>query len=88
MTEKQDQPRISLDLPDESAAMRIAQQIADACGGTVTVVDVDGENIGETRPHPSVTRHAAMTIASLQKLADAMDAWFKKPDGRHDPDDP
>jgi hypothetical protein len=78
MKPEQNQQRFSFELPDEVAAMHFAQEIANACGGTVTVVDAMGEGVGRAMPQPCAARSGSATIASLRKLADTMDAEAKR----------
>jgi hypothetical protein len=78
MKPEHNQRRLSLELPDEAAAMRFAQEIANACGGIVTVVDAVGDGIGRAAPQPCAARSGSATIASLRKLAGAMDAEVKR----------
>jgi hypothetical protein len=78
MKPEQNEPRFSFELPDEAAAMHFAQEIANASGGIVTVVDALGEGIGRAMPQPCAARSGSATIASLRKLAEAMDAEAKR----------
>ncbi len=77
MKRKPDGPCLSFEFADGQAAMRLAQQIANACGGRVTVFDEGGDNVGHAKPQP-VGRNGSATIASLQKLANAMEAQVRK----------
>jgi hypothetical protein len=66
---------ISLDLPDETAALDLAQKIADACGSTVSVMDSVGVSVG-AKVQGSLNR--AVDIPAIQKMADDVDAKIKK----------
>ena len=63
MKTKQDGTRLSFELPGEDSAMRLAQQIADACGGTVTVSDDIGDDVGRAKPQ-SIGQSSSAIIAS------------------------
>jgi CBS-domain-containing membrane protein len=65
--------RLSFDLPDEEAALSLAQKIANASGKTVIVVDSRGDAVGTV----SQTTNAE-EIARVQKLANLQDARYKK----------
>jgi hypothetical protein len=87
MKPEQYQQRLSFELPDEATAMHFAQQIANACGATVTVVDAVGDGIGRATAQPCVARSGRAMIASLQKLADAMNAEVVDAEVRRAPSD-
>jgi hypothetical protein len=64
--------RLSFELPDESVALRLAQQIANACGRIVSVSDDVDADIGQAAPQYAVVQSQADKIRLLRKLADGM----------------